>query len=54
MQYTVVPLFTDVAGTVRVDCTVPDDDDDTVCLVIPRSTMLMSVPNNPSTIHPTL
>ena len=22
---TVVPLFTDVAGTVRVDCTVPDD-----------------------------
>ena len=23
---TVVPLFTDVAGTVRVDCSVPDDD----------------------------
>ena len=23
---TVVPLFTDVAGTVRLDCTVPEDD----------------------------
>ena len=23
---TVEPLFTSVAGTVRVDCTVPDDD----------------------------
>ena len=27
---TVVPLFTDVAGTVRVDCTVPDDVDATI------------------------
>ena len=33
-----MPLFTDVAGTVRVDCTVPDDDD-TVLRVIPRSRM---------------
>ena len=35
---TVVPSFSDVAGTVRVDCTVPDDDT-TVCSVISRSTM---------------
>ena len=33
MHCTVVPLFTDVAGTVRVDCIVPDDD--TVWSVIP-------------------
>ena len=35
---TVVPSFSDVAGTVRVDCTMPDDDT-TVCSVISRSTM---------------
>ena len=46
---TVVPLFTDVAGTVRVDCIEPDDD--TVCSVIPRSVMLASVAKDPSTIH---
>ena len=23
---TIVPLFSDVAGTVRLDCTVPEDD----------------------------
>ena len=33
-----MPLFTDVAGTVRVDCTVSDDDT-VVCSVISRSTM---------------
>ena len=32
---TVVPLFTDVAGTVRVDCTVPEDGSVTFA-VIPR------------------
>ena len=35
---TVVPLFTDVAGTVRVDCTVPEDV--VVSDVIPRDDML--------------
>ena len=34
---TVVPLFTDVAGTVRLDCTVPEDDG--VTTVIPRVNM---------------
>ena len=34
---TVVPLFTDVAGTVRLDCTVPEDG--RVTLVIPRANM---------------
>ena len=36
---TVVPLFTDVAGTVRLDCTVPEDV--VVSDVIPRADMLM-------------
>ena len=31
LHCTVVPLFTDVAGTVRVDCTEPDDDGTTAC-----------------------
>ena len=35
---TVVPLFTDVAGTVRLDCTVPAEDDG-VTTVIPRVNM---------------
>ena len=35
---TVVPLFTDVAGTVRLDCTVPEDV--FVAAVIPRADML--------------
>ena len=35
---TVVPLFTDVAGTVRVDCTVPEDV--VVFDVIPRTDIL--------------
>ena len=35
---TVVLSFSDDAGTVRVDCTVPDDGT-VVCSVIPRSTM---------------
>ena len=35
---TVVPLFTDVAGTVRLDCTVPEDV--VVSDVIPRVDML--------------
>ena len=44
-----MPLFTDVAGTVRVDCTVPDDN--TVCSVIPQSVMVWSLCDNPSTSH---
>ena len=50
---TVVPLFTGVAGTVRMDCTVPDDDDTAKLAVIPRSTMTgsVSVTNNPPTRH---
>ena len=35
---TVVPLFTDVAGTVRLDCTVPEDD--SVATDIPRFWLL--------------
>ena len=54
LHCTVVPLFTDVAGTVRVDCTVTDDDDVTVFLVIPRLVILVSVASNPSTIHSTV
>ena len=50
LHCTVVPLFTDVAGTVRVDCTVPDDDD-TVWSVIPRAVTLVSVASIPSTVH---
>ena len=47
-HHTVVPLCTDVAGTVRVDCTVPDEDG-RVTLVIPRLTsqyvmMILPVP----------
>ena len=50
LHCTVVPLFTGVAGTVRVDCTVPDDVIG-VSGVIPRSTMIESVAKDPSTIH---
>ena len=35
---TVVPLFTDVAGTVRLDCIAPEDG--RVTVVIPRANML--------------
>ena len=34
---TVVPLSSDVAGTVRLDCTVPEDG--SVTVVIPRASM---------------
>ena len=34
---TLVPLFTDVAGTVRLDCTVPEDG--SVTVVISRANM---------------
>ena len=34
IHHTVVPLFTDVAGTVRLDCTLPEDDG--VLSMIPR------------------
>ena len=49
LHCTVVPLFTGVAGTVRVDCTVPDND--TVLSDIPRATMSGSSCGNSSTIH---
>ena len=47
LHCTVVPLFSSVAGTVRVDCTVPDDV--IVSGVMPRSTITDSVDKNPST-----
>ena len=53
LHCTVVPLFTDVAGTVRVDCTVPGDVIG-VSGMIPRSTMIESVAKDPSTIHNTV
>ena len=49
MHCTVVPLFTDVAGTVRLDCTVPEDELTTV--VIPRLIMSELEDDNPSTLH---
>ena len=44
-----MPLFTDVAGTVRVDCTVPDDD--TSVEKIPRCMIDAIFSFSPSTIH---
>ena len=49
MHRTVVPLFTDVAGTVRLDCTVPDEF--TSSEVIPRLETLGWVDIIPSTCH---
>ena len=46
---TVVPLFTDVAGTVRLDCTVPEDV--TVTAFIPHSCISAILRGNPSTSH---
>ena len=48
-----VTMNLSVAGTVRVDCTVPDGDV-TVSSVILRSVMLVSVASNPSTRHSTV
>ena len=49
MHHTVVPLFTGVAGTVRLDCNVPEDDLKTE--VIPRLIMTGLEDVNPSTSH---
>ena len=49
LHCTVVPLFTDVAGTVRVDCTVPDDNTKTE--EIPRCIIDASFSCFPSTVH---
>ena len=49
LHRTVVPLFTDVAGTVRVDCTVPEDE--LTYEVIPRLEMSRLDDTNPSTSH---
>ena len=49
MHRTVVPLLTDVAGTVRLDCIVPEPDNKTE--VIPRLTMTGLEDVNPSTSH---
>ena len=49
LHFTIVPLFTDVAGTVRLDCTVPEDV--LMSDVIPRLTMTGLYTSNPSTIH---
>ena len=49
LHRTVVPLFIDVAGTVRVDCTVPDEL--TSSEVIPRLVTLGLEDANPSTSH---
>ena len=50
LHRTVVPLFTDVAGMVRVDCTVPEDKL-TPSEVIPRLIMPGLEDGNPSTSH---
>ena len=50
LHCTVVPLFTGVAGTVRLDCTVPEDEL-TSSEVIPRLEMTGLVDANPSTSH---
>ena len=50
LHCTTVPLFIIVAGTVREDCTVPDDVIG-VSGMIPRSVIFLSVANRPSTIH---
>ena len=49
MHRTVVPLFTGVPGTVRLDCTVPEPDIKTE--VIPRPIMTGLEDVNPSTFH---
>ena len=46
----VVPLFTDVAGTVRLDCTVSDEDV-TIPAMIPRDDILERSDASPSTSH---
>ena len=46
---TVVPLFSDVAGTVRLDCTVPEDV--TATAFIPRFFISAILRGNPSTSH---
>ena len=50
LHRTVVPLFTDVAGTVRVDCTVPEDGL-TSSEVTPRLEMTGLEDINSSTSH---
>ena len=50
LHRTVVPLFSDVAGTVRLDCTVPEDEL-TKFEVIPRLEMTGLENTNPSTSH---
>ena len=49
LHCTVVPLFTDVAGTVRLDCTVPEEVLKTE--VIPRLIMSGLEDANPLTSH---
>ena len=48
---TVVPLFSDVAGTVRVDCTVPEVVFLATYTVIPRDDMVEWPGASPSTSH---
>ena len=45
----VVPLFTDVAGTVRLDCIMPEDV--LMTGAIPRPTMMGLYTSSPSTSH---
>ena len=49
LHRTVVPLFTDVPGTVRLDCTLTESDIKTA--VIPLLTMSGLEDGNPSTSH---
>ena len=49
---TVVPLFTDVAGTVRLDCTMPEDV--FVTALIPRPFISALFSGNLSTSHITI
>ena len=49
LHRTIVPLFSDVAGTVRLDRTVPEDV--AVSEVIPRFSMMESVDSDSFTSH---
>ena len=51
LHSTVVPLFTDVAGTVRLECTVPEYA--LITEVIPRPAMMGSYTLKPSISHNT-
>ena len=51
LHRTIVPLFSDVAGTVRLDRTVPENGSVAVSEVIPRFSMMGSVDSDLFTSH---